>query len=509
MRSDRSPCFVLAATSSFYLSGLLALTACTDRAAVQNSGTLGAMALPAPEASTGAKGVTPSDPSADRSVQAAAGGRGSAESMPGTALPIAAGPGGTAVSEGGTGAPVGLDSPADAGVVPAPVMEARCQPASDPTIPPLGWTPIASGLEQPIYVTAAPGDDTRLFVIEKPGRIRLIRDGELLEDAFLDISDRVQTSVEEMGLLGLAFHPRYAENGRFYLTYSSDPQGGTNPAHTEVLAEFQARDPEHADTSERRVLTVAKPQGNHNGGNLQFGADGTLYYGVGDGGGFSDEHGSTGNGQARDTFLGKLLRIDVDGRGAGPDGQYAIPAGNFVERDPNALPEIWSIGLRNPWRFSFDACNGDLYIGDVGESTREEVDFVPGAEKTGRNFGWRLMEAETCFNPAGDCDAVTEGLTLPITSYGRSVGQCIIGGYVYRGSAIPALRGTYLYGDYESAVFFALRAQGGGLAAAPIDITANVNPDKAIDQITSFGQDNAGELYLTTFTGQLFRLDPR
>jgi glucose/arabinose dehydrogenase len=404
---------------------------------------------------------------------------------------------------------VGPDLLADAGVLTPPVVEARCQAPSDTTIPPLRWTAIAGDLEQPIYVTAAPGDDSRLFVIEKPGRIRVIEDGKLDDDAFLDLTDRVETSVEEMGLLGLAFHPRYAENGLFYVTYSSDPQGGTNPAHTEVLAEFHARDPEHADSAERRVLSVAKPQGNHNGGNLQFRADGTLYYGVGDGGGFSDEHGSAGNGQAIDTFLGKLLRIDVDGRNAGPDGQYGIPAGNFAELDANALPEIWSIGLRNPWRFSFDPCNGDLYIGDVGESAREEVDFVPGSERTGRNFGWRLMEAETCFNPMSGCDAATEGITLPIASYPRSTGQCIIGGYVYRGSAIPALRGAYLYADYESAVFFALRAQGTGLAAGPSDITANVNPGKAIDQITSFGQDNAGELYLTTFTGQVFRLDPR
>jgi len=426
-------------------------------------------------------------------------------------LPIAGGP--VPAGSGGSGGSVALvpELQPDAGSPPPepPPLDPRCQTPSDTEIPPLRWTQIASDLTQPIYVTAAPGDDTRLFVIEKPGRIRVIRDGNLLDEPFLDLGDRVRTNVEEMGLLGLAFHPRYAENGRFYLTYPTDPERGTNPAHTEVLAEFQALDAEHADANERRVLTVAKPQGNHNGGNLQFRADGYLYYGVGDGGGFQDDHGSTGNGQARDTLLGKMLRIDVDGRGAGPDGAYAIPSGNFSERDPSALPEIWSIGLRNPWRFSFDPCNGDLYIGDVGEETREEVDFVPGSERTGRNFGWRLMEAETCFNPDTGCDAATEGLTLPLASYGRTIGQCIIGGYVYRGNAIPALRGAYLYGDYESAVFYALRAPGGALAAEPTDITANVNPGKAIDQITSFGQDNAGEVYLTTFTGQVFRLEPR
>ena len=400
---------------------------------------------------------------------------------------------------------------ADAGTLAPPLPDERCQTPDDTTIPPLRWTELAGGLEQPIYITAAPGDDSRLFVIEKPGRIRVLRDGQVLDEAFLDLTDRVQSSVEEMGLLGLAFHPRYADNGLFYVTYSTDPQGSTNPAHTEVLAEFRVRagDPEHADTTERRLLSVAKPEGNHNGGNLQFRADGLLYYGVGDGGGADDQHGSAGNGQALDTFMGKLLRIDVDGRGAGAEGQYAIPAGNYSERNPSALPELWSVGLRNPWRFSFDRCNADLYIGDVGQEGREEVDYLPGSDGTGRNFGWRLMEAENCFNPDTGCDANADGLALPLASYGRQVGQCIIGGYVYRGSAIPALRGAYLYGDYESAVFFALRAPGGGAAGDPIDITANVNPEKAVDEITSFGQDNAGEVYLTTFTGQVFRLDPR
>jgi glucose/arabinose dehydrogenase len=388
---------------------------------------------------------------------------------------------------------------------------ANCELPADPAIPPLQLTRIATDLEEPIYVTAAPGDLSRLFVIEKPGRIRLLVDGQLRSDPFLDLTDRVATSVEEMGLLGLAFHPRYADNGLLYVTYSSAPGAGNNPPNTEVLAEFRAvpGDPDHAASNERRVLTVAKPEGNHNGGNLQFRADGLLYFGLGDGGGGRDQHGVIGNGQALDTLLGKLVRIDVDGRGAGAEGQYAIPPGNFAERDARALPEIWSVGLRNPWRFSFDVCNADLYIGDVGQEGREEVDFVPGSEATGRNFGWRLMEAENCFEPNAGCDPALQDLTLPIASYPRATGQCITGGYVYRGSAIPQLRGAYLYADYQSAAFFALRMQGGTLAAEPTDITSNINPDKAVDAITSFGQDNLGEMYLTTFTGQLYRLDPR
>ncbi|HEU4579615.1 MAG TPA: PQQ-dependent sugar dehydrogenase [Polyangiaceae bacterium] len=480
---------------------------CTDTSSVPSGGPAGAVGT----AASGASGE--GQPTAASSAASSAGGvpsSGSAEVRGSTPLAVAAGsagnPGGAAGVEPVAGAAAG-----DAGAPLPPAVDERCQAPSDTTIPPVRWTELVSGLEQPIYVTAAPGDGARLFVIEKPGRIRVLRDGQLLEEPFLDITDRVQSSVEEMGLLGLAFHPRYADNGLFYLTYSTDPQGGSNPAHTEVLAEFHVRagDPERADTAERRLLTVAKPQGNHNGGNLQFRADGFLYYGVGDGGGADDEHGSAGNGQALDTFMGKLLRIDVDGRGAGADGQYAIPPGNYAERDPRALPELWSVGLRNPWRFSFDRCNGDLYIGDVGQEGREEVDYIPGSDGSGRNFGWRLMEAENCFNPDTGCDASAQGLTLPLASYGRQVGQCIIGGYVYRGSAIPALRGAYLYGDYESAVFFALRAQAAGAAAEPVDITANLNPGKAIDEITSFGQDNAGELYLTTFTGSVYRLDPR
>jgi len=370
--------------------------------------------------------------------------------------------------------------------------------------------PIASGLEQPVYVTAAPGDDSRLFVVEKPGRVRLIVGGELRDEPFLDITDRVADDVEEMGLLGLAFHPNYRNNRLFYVRYSSDPQAGTNPAHTELLAEYvqRADDPDHAETDERRILGVAKPEGNHNGGNLQFGPDGFLYVGMGDGGGGRDQHGSSGNGQALDTLLGKLLRLDVNGRGAGPDAQYAVPAGNLSERQPLALPEIWSLGLRNPWRFSFDACTGDLYIGDVGQEAREEVDFQPAGAVAGANYGWRLMEGENCFDPGTGCDPGVEGLTLPVASYGRDAGQAITGGYVYRGQALPGLRGAYLYADYESAAFFALRLGAGGVGGTPVDITENINPGRATSHVASFGQDNAGEVYVVSFDGQVSRIDP-
>jgi glucose/arabinose dehydrogenase len=388
-------------------------------------------------------------------------------------------------------------------------VAAECVSSSVSEIPPLALQLIATGLEQPIYLTQAPGDATRLFVIEKPGRIRVIQDGVLREEAFLDLTDRVESPVEEMGLLGLVFHPHYQDNGLFYVTYSSAAQAGQNPPHTEVLAEFAVSpgDPSRADSVERRVLTIAQPEGNHNGGQLQFGPDGLLYLGLGDGGGGRDTHGTIGNGQALDTLLGKMLRIDVDARSALPDNQYGIPSGNYSEIDSAALPEIWSVGLRNPSRFSFDACNGDLYIGDVGQEAREEVDFHPAGQLRGDNFGWRLMEAETCFNPDSGCDASALGITLPIASYPRTVGQCITGGYVYRGLAIPALRGAYLYADYESAAFFALRIEGGVLVTPPVDITTNINPRREVDEITSFGQDNAGELYVVSFNGQVFRID--
>jgi glucose/arabinose dehydrogenase len=266
-----------------------------------------------------------------------------------------------------------------------------------------------------------------------------------------------------------------------------------------------ADNPDTADAgSERVLLEVSEPQDNHNGGDLEFGRDGFLYFGLGDGGGGGDQHGSIGNGQNLQTHLGKILRLDVDGSGAGPNGNYGIPSGNLTE---NALPEIWSYGLRNPWRFSFDACTGDMYIADVGQGQIEELDFEPPGAG-GRNYGWRLMEGDACFNPNSGCNAATQNLVLPVATYDHGVGVSITGGYVYRAAAIPSLRGTYLYADYGSSRFFALRmAADGSIAAPQVDISDNINPGLSVKGITSFGQDGPGNVYVLTLSGGVYRVD--
>jgi glucose/arabinose dehydrogenase len=415
---------------------------------------------------------------------------------------------GTGNGTGGTGGATGTGGSRNEGggaAVPiVPDAAKDCGAASGGDVPALKLTPIADGFTRPIFVTQPRGETERLFVVEKPGTIKILRGGTVAATPFLDIPDEVSEQDEEMGLLGLAFHPDYASNGKFYVYYANL----TNDVSTRRLVEYQrsAENPDVADPgSARPLLAFDHPQGNHNGGNLAFGSDGFLYLGVGDGGGANDEHGSTGNGQNLGTYLGKMLRFDVNGSGAGPNQAYAIPAGNMAGN--GTLPEIWSYGLRNPWRYSFDACTGDLYIGDVGQDTIEEVDFEP-AQNGGRNYGWRLMEAQNCFNPKTGCNAATQNLILPVASYDHSVGQSITGGYVYRGHAIPGLRGTYLYTDYENGRFFALRMSNGTVALQQTEITDNINPG-GVKRIGSFGQDEAGELYVVNFDGALYRIDPK
>jgi glucose/arabinose dehydrogenase len=420
-----------------------------------------------------------------------------------------AGGAGTAGSAGTAGG--GAAGSGGAAAVADPLKD--CGVAANPSVPKLVLTPFVGGLEKPVFLTQPPGDATRLFVIEKPGRIRIIEGGALLETPFLTVPG-VNERYDEMGLLGLAFHPDYQSNGRFFVYYSTLLNGDE---HYNRVAEFHVSgDADVADASSQRVLfQVREPADNHNGGDIAFNLDGFLYIGLGDGGGGGDMHGSIGNGQNLSTFLAKILRIDVDGTGSGgpaaTDGaeagttvQYGIPAGNLSVQ--GALPEIWSYGLRNPWRYSFDPCTGDMYIGDVGQDRIEEINFEPyGA--AGRNYGWRLMEGNDCFNPNSGCSATTQDLVLPVATYDHDIGKSITGGYVYRGAAIPNLRGTYLYADYESARFFALRMQNGGVAAAQAEITDNINPGGGIDNITSFGQDNIGNLYVLTYAGGVYRID--
>jgi glucose/arabinose dehydrogenase len=387
---------------------------------------------------------------------------------------------------------------------PTSELAPNCAPPEG-AVPNLALELVADGLNEPIYVTAAPGDSTRLFVMEKAGRVRVILNGQLQEQPFVDVSEQV-ANVSERGLLGLAFHPAYATNGLFYLHFSSSGANGIATG-TGVVAELtvNSADRSLADAaSQRQVLLVAQPEPNHNGGEITFGPDGLLYLGFGDGGGGNDQHGPIGNGQSLETLLGKLLRIDPTGRAV--NDAYSIPAGNLAEvTGQTALPEIWAYGLRNPWRFSFDACAGDLYLGDVGQNTIEEIDFLPATTSAGTNFGWRIMEGPNCRPGDTVCNAQTQvGLTLPVDSYGTDVGRSVTGGYVYRGSNVPGLRGTYIYADYVSARFFRFRIEN-GQAVDRQEITDQLGSE--IEGIASFGTDNTGEMYIAAFgPGAVYRI---
>lgn len=415
---------------------------------------------------------------------------------------IAGGPTGEAGLGGQTGNAAGSG--------PGPIVpdeSKNCQAAQNPSVPSLQLTEIAGGLQSPVYLTQPRGETERLFVVEQQGTIVILRGQEITGTPFLDINELVSGRDGEMGLLGLAFHPSYLENGRFYVYYSTEVDG----PHRSRVVEYTVSDsdPDQADPASARILLeLDQPEVNHNGGDLEFGLDGLLYIGTGDGGGGGDQHGDFGNGQNLSVLLGKMLRIDVDGTGQGESGQYAIPSGNMASNPltANARPELWSYGLRNPWRFSFDACTGDMYIADVGQDQIEEVNFEP-ANTGGRNYGWRLMEADACFNPDNGCNAQAQNLVLPVANYDHGTGQSITGGYVYRGSAIPDLRGTYLYADFSSARFFALRMSNGSVAAEQQDISDNIDPNGDISDISSFGQDRAGELYVMSTLGSLFRID--
>ena len=410
------------------------------------------------------------------------------------------GSGGLPLNNGGSAGTVEPAIP----VVPDPVKDCGAL-NGDPALPELKLTQVVDGFTRPVYLAQPRGETERMFVVEKVGTIRILRGGQIVEAPFLDISGQVSERYEEMGLLGLAFHPDYATNGRFYIYYASATGG---PSVRRLVEYTRSLDnPDLADPASAKVLLqFDHPEDNHNGGDLEFGSDGFLYLGVGDGGGAGDMHGTSGNGQNLGTYLGKMLRFDVNGSGAGPNQNYGIPAGNLSGN--GALPEIWSYGLRNPWRYSFDACTGDMYIGDVGQDDIEEIDFEP-AQNGGRNYGWRIMEGDTCFNPDRGCDASMQNLVLPVASYDHGTGQSITGGYVYRGHAIADLRGTYLYADYDSARFFALRMQGGAPALQQTEITDNINPGRAVDRIASFAQDQAGELYVINFDGVLYRVDAK
>jgi glucose/arabinose dehydrogenase len=343
------------------------------------------------------------------------------------------------------------------------------------------WSLVVSGLEKPVDLQHA-GDD-RLFVVEQLGVIRVLEAGEFLTEPFLDLRDFVDASGSEQGLLGLAFHPNYVENGQFFVNYT-DARGNT------VVARFNVSpNPNLADLNSLRVvIRYNQPYANHNGGGIVFGTDGYLYIATGDGGSSGDPE---GNAQKLDSYLGKLLRIDVDA--ADP---YAIPPDNpFV--DGTGLPEIWSYGLRNPWRFAFDTITGDLYIADVGQGSWEEVNFQPADTQGGINYGWNIREGAHTY-----VGGTTEGLTDPVVEYGHNLGVSVTGGPVVRDPSLPDWQGVYLYGDYGTGLIWGLLHDGQGNWQNEILFDTDY-------KISSFGMDVAERIYLIDYaTGAIYRLTP-
>jgi glucose/arabinose dehydrogenase len=393
---------------------------------------------------------------------------GSAESTP-TLIPMPTPPAPTAPPASDTTAPTGEPGPTD----PAnPTAEQPTTPAGpDLDALNLGVEPVADGFSAPTGIANAGDGGGRLFIIEKAGTIHIFDGGAVLPEPFLDISDRVNAGASEQGLLGLAFHPNYAENGYFFVNYT-DGSGGT------VVSRFSVTDdPNRADpASEEVVLTQAQPAGNHNGGNLVFGPDGYLYIGLGDGGASGDRF---RNGQNLGTLLGAMLRIDVN------ELPYSIPPDNPFVDDPNALGEIWAYGLRNPWRYSFDRATGDLTIADVGQNVYEEVDFQPADSAGGENYGWPIMEGLHCYPDGANCDPA--GLVQPVAEYDHSQGCSVTGGYVYRGERFPAMQGVYFYGDYCSGLIWGLAPGADGWSVRQL-ASANAS-------ISSFGEGEDGEIY--------------
>lgn len=344
--------------------------------------------------------------------------------------------------------------------------------------------PIATGINQPVGIVHANDGSGRLFIVSQTGVIHIFDGVQMRPRPFLDIRTLV-SCCGERGLLGLAFHPNYATNGFFYVNY-------TNLAGNTVIARFTvSRRPDAANPRSRKfILGIPQPFANHNGGQLQFGPDGLLYIASGDGGSAGDP----GNrAQNLRSLLGKILRIDVD-RG----NPYAIPADNPFVGIPGARGEIWTLGLRNPWRFSFDRRTGQMFIGDVGQNSWEEVNLQAASSPGGENYGWRIMEGRHCFNPATGC--VGTGLRMPILEYSHAEGCSVTGGYRYRGSRIPQLLGTYIYGDFCSGVIHGARfVAGTGWTSAILHSSGM--------RITTFGEDEDGEIYVADQrTGSVHRI---
>ncbi|MEZ5399286.1 MAG: PQQ-dependent sugar dehydrogenase [Bryobacteraceae bacterium] len=347
--------------------------------------------------------------------------------------------------------------------------------------PAVRLTRVAGGFTAVVDIQSARDGSGRLFLAQQNGVIRVIENGAARAEPFLDISSRTLRN-GECGLLGIAFPPGFAGKGHFYVDYTD------RTCQNSIVARYRLVDNNTADPgSEEVLLRQAQPFRNHNGGQLQFGPDGFLYVGFGDGGSAGDPGDRA---QDRQSLLGKLLRIDPETPAGG--AAYAIPVSNPFAGNPAYRPEIWALGLRNPWRFSFDRETGDLWIGDVGQDRAEEVNYHPAAAAAGENFGWRLMEGLQCFNPRTNCDRT--GLTPPVHEYTRERGDVsITGGYVYRGRRSPELLGAYIYADYATGRMWAMRREGTGFVNRPLH--------EAGFQVSTFGQDEAGEIYVSNFGG--------
>lgn len=345
---------------------------------------------------------------------------------------------------------------------------------------PYGTRRIAINVERPVFLAAPPQDSTRLFILEQyTGRILILKADQFLAAPFMDMSSKIEIGGNEQGLLGLAFHPRYHENGYFYLNYSRKRDGATIISRFEVSA-----DPDAANlASEKILLTVDQPYSNHNGGHLEFGPDGKLWIGLGDGGSAGDPK---NNAQNEQSMLGKMLILDVDLL--------------------NSTPQIWATGLRNPWRYCFDG--DDIYIADVGQNKWEEVNVVPWRSRN-LNFGWRLMEGKHCYDPPEHCER-GKTLVYPAWEFDHDVGCSITGGYVYRGAAIPELTGHYFFTDYCAHKIWSFRYRSGGITEFT-DHTVRLLPTDGseIKNISSFGRDAFGELYiLDHLGGEIFKVVP-
>ncbi|MGZ8432516.1 MAG: PQQ-dependent sugar dehydrogenase [Candidatus Deferrimicrobiaceae bacterium] len=365
-------------------------------------------------------------------------------------------------------------------------------PAPAPaTWPQVSLSRVAGGFVLPVHVTHAGDGSGRIFVVEQAGRIRILDNGVVLPTSFLDLASMNPPRLiagGEQGLLSVAFPPGFAAKRYFYVNYTRAPDG----ASVVALYRVSAGDANSADpATEEIVLIIPQPFPNHNGGQLAFGPDGYLYIGMGDGGSGGDP---LNNGQTPGTFLGKLLRIDVES-GVQP---YKVPPDNPFLLSAGFLPEIWSLGLRNPWRFSFDRLTGDLYIADVGQGAFEEIDVQPAGSTGGQNYGWNIMEGDSCF-PPGTVGCGSTGLALPAFVYDHSLGCSVTGGHVYRGSALPSLQGVYLFGDFCSGRIWGIRKNGAAWDNALLADTELT--------ITTFGDDEAGNVYVANFaSGELLKI---